>query len=448
MPLKTAILKLTVLSFLANTALEAQELNPGPPDRAYLFDEGKGSETAPLGEGVPGSVGSRMRWSPGAFGYEGDFSVSNIHRPLGEPLGHVRLAEEYVIQGEGTISLWIQLNPAVNGDSFWGAHQGEVLMSAIPGGDEMKINRSGFFNMPTGEQATFSAHMGGSTWYTPSNYIGGTPPRNYPAPGGNNTPYRGWHHLAYVYSADPIAGTSNWLYWDGELMRRPRFGATVPPAANWSRTWSEPLIYNGIALGGDVSSNRWGHVTDWGGGIDEFAFYERALSPDEILWLSENSIRNTVNPDVDCPADEGLDTDSDGLPDHCDTDDDGDGILDTEDNCPVNPNPGQEDNNGDGIGDTCQAPALFLRGDSNGDASIGLSDAIHTLNYLFLGGSSPGCFAAADSNADGSIDISDASNTLSFLFLGGVRLQAPTSCGRSELESDQDLGCLAESCGA
>ena len=229
-------------------------------------------------------------------------------------------------------------------------------------------------------------------------------------------------------------------------MRRPRFGATVPPAANWARTWNSPLSYNGIALGGDVSSNRWGHVTDWGGGIDEFAFYERALSPGEILWLSENSIRNTVDTGIDCPGEEGIATDRDGLPDHCDSDDDGDGVLDEEDNCPLDANAGQEDANGDGIGDRCQAAALFLRGDSNGDAELGLSDAIHTLNYLFLGGSAPGCFAAADSNADGSIDISDPSNTLTFLFLGGPQLQDPTNCASSELQSDQDLGCEARSC--
>ena len=291
---KTVILNLVIVSLLGLAEIRAQELNPGPPDRAYLFDEGRGTEAAPRYEGVIGSVGSLMNWRPGAFGYEGDFCVSNIHRPLGAPLGHVRLDEEYVISGSGTISLWIQLNPAVNGDAFWGAHQGEVILSAFPGADEMKINRAGFFNMPTGEQATFSAHMGGSTWYTPSNYIGGTPPRNYPAPGGNNTPYRGWHHLVYVYSEDSTGGLSNWLYWDGELMRLP--GAAVPPAGDWTRTWSAPLIYNGIALGGDVSSNPWGHVTDWGGSIDEFAFYQHALSPGEVLWLARNSIRDLIIP--------------------------------------------------------------------------------------------------------------------------------------------------------
>ena len=39
--------------------------------------------------------------------------------------------------------------------------------------------------------------------------------------------------------------------------------------------------------------------------------------------------------------------------DSCDTDDDNDGIVDEEDNCPVVSNPLQKDADGDEIGDAC-----------------------------------------------------------------------------------------------
>ncbi len=65
------------------------------------------------------------------------------------------------------------------------------------------------------------------------------------------------------------------------------------------------------------------------------------------------------------PNPDQLDTDGDGEGNVCDSDDDGDGILDSEDNCPLTDNADQLDTDGDGEGDVCDA-------DDDGD---GISDS-------------------------------------------------------------------------
>lgn len=86
--------------------------------------------------------------------------------------------------------------------------------------------------------------------------------------------------------------------------------------------------------------------------------------------------------------------------------------------------------------------SAFLRGDSNVDSRLDLSDAVFTLRYLFQGGEAPLCLDALDSNDSGMVDISDPAHTLRHLFLGGDAPPAPgMECGTDP--SDDDLGCAS-----
>jgi hypothetical protein len=92
--------------------------------------------------------------------------------------------------------------------------------------------------------------------------------------------------------------------------------------------------------------------------------------------------------------------------------------------------------------------ALLRRSDTNCDGKADVSDAVNTLNVLFLGTGDICCDDAADTNDDSKIDITDSILTLGFLFLGGVPPRAPfPACGPDDTEDA--LQCVAShACGA
>jgi 1,4-alpha-glucan branching enzyme len=72
----------------------------------------------------------------------------------------------------------------------------------------------------------------------------------------------------------------------------------------------------------------------------------------------------------------------------------------------------------------------FLRGDSNGDRALDISDPIQMLFVLFSGVPAGDCPAAADADGDGKADITDPIYALSFLFRSGPAPAAPwPACG-------------------
>ena len=84
---------------------------------------------------------------------------------------------------------------------------------------------------------------------------------------------------------------------------------------------------------------------------------------------------------------------------------------------------------------------LFVRGDTDGDTVLAVTDVIVVLDYQFRGADELGCFDAADFNDDGRVDISDAIASLGFQFLGQQPPPAPgsTNCGADP--TADDLGC-------
>ena len=98
-------------------------------------------------------------------------------------------------------------------------------------------------------------------------------------------------------------------------------------------------------------------------------------------------------------------------------------------------------------GDVAGGRPGFRRGDTNGNGTLDLTDAVSVFNFLFLGGPAPGCRAAADSSGQGDVNLTSGVYTLNFLFLGGAPPPAPfATCGPSDRPSDERLGCATPHC--
>lgn len=82
----------------------------------------------------------------------------------------------------------------------------------------------------------------------------------------------------------------------------------------------------------------------------------------------------------------------------------------------------------------------FIRGDTNGDTLIDISDTVYNLFYFFNSGPVPPCEDAADSNNDGTLNIADAIFLLQYLFNDGPFPSEPFPEPGLDPDSDS-LGC-------
>lgn len=83
---------------------------------------------------------------------------------------------------------------------------------------------------------------------------------------------------------------------------------------------------------------------------------------------------------------------------------------------------------------------VFLRGDTNEDSGVNLTDAVVILNFLFRGAGPIACEDAADTDDNGQVNLTDAVYLLNHLFRGGPPLPSPYPApGRDE--TSDELKC-------
>ncbi len=102
------------------------------------------------------------------------------------------------------------------------------------------------------------------------------------------------------------------------------------------------------------------------------------------------------------------------------SDPDGDGVATLDDNCPLVPNPTQDDADSDGIGDACCC--IGSTGNANYAGIVDLADLSALVSYLTGGGYVLPCPDEANVNDAGIVDLADLSALVSYLTGGGYVL--------------------------
>jgi len=175
-----------------------------------------------------------------------------------------------------------------------------------------------------------------------------------------------------------------WSYWSG--------ASSYHNARNVARDW---LVTENVSISSagesETFSGSFDLDEDWNADSVKIIALVQNYSTKQIYQVSQVNI-NDMNPDID-----------------------DDGVLNADDNCIDIFNPGQEDSDGDLIGDVCDPcdNLVYVMGnisgdtDSSGEPVIDLMDVLTLVDYLLLGDSNECQDTVMNINGDGFINVVD-----------------------------------------
>jgi hypothetical protein len=192
-------------------------------------------------------------------------------------------------------------------------------------------------------------------------------------------------------------------------------GATYVFARSTDGQW---ILYTKLAAPAAQSADLFGGSLALSNGVAVATAPGRAGNTGAAyIFAVGGDCNHTASPDLcDIAMELSPDANNNGLPDECELDYDGDGVVDVDDNCPVVYNPDQADYDDDHVGDVCdncsEVPNPYqedVDGDGYGDVCDNCPTAYNPLQRdSDLDGVGDACeVVTGDVNCDGTVNFGD-----------------------------------------
>ena len=236
----------------------AEAIAPTTPGHSWLFDEGSGTTSGAHTGGNDATMGGGASWSSNVkFAYTGNHS---IRLGLENEYAYVKAAG-HNIGTAGTISMWLLSEiDLYNHNTRW---------MMIDNTDTDDGKGTTLYQGYSGTYGDFLLYINGSKATTNAFVLDDT-----------NFPKNAWHNIVATW--DNSQAIKVRLYCDGTELYTSTTGeysATTPAEIFFGQKYK------------DVTN-----ILTWPGLIDEYAFWDTALSAEEVQWLSQHSLSEIPEP--------------------------------------------------------------------------------------------------------------------------------------------------------